>query len=147
MQEINISTTIAILSIRRIKQIFKITQISFMCTHLCTYVHLVDTNKPSCDRLLLNARQRVLVTRVRVDDQYACKQMPHCHSRCGTLKNPHCSMALSAEHRSTFAALHRQWCRLWMREKFFNGTKNSIKKHTKKIRKKTIRVSVRAIQC
>ena len=26
---------------------------------------------------------------------------------CGTLKNPHCSMAMSAEHRSKFAALHR----------------------------------------
>ena len=24
-------------------------------------------------------------------------------SRCGTLKNPHCSMAMSAEHRSKFA--------------------------------------------
>ena len=31
-----------------------------------------------------------------------------CHSRCGTLKNPHCSMAISAEYRSKFAALHRQ---------------------------------------
>ena len=28
---------------------------------------------------------------------------------CGTLKNPHCSMAMSAEHRSKFAALHREW--------------------------------------
>ena len=26
-----------------------------------------------------------------------------CHSRCGTLKNPHCSMAISFEHRSKFA--------------------------------------------
>ena len=28
---------------------------------------------------------------------------------CGMLKNPHCLMAMSAEHRSKFAALHRQW--------------------------------------
>ena len=27
---------------------------------------------------------------------------------CGTLKNPHCSMVISAEHRSNFAALHWQ---------------------------------------
>ena len=26
--------------------------------------------------------------------------------KCGTLKNPHCSMAMSAEHTSKFAALH-----------------------------------------
>ena len=29
-----------------------------------------------------------------------------CRSGCGTLKNPHCSMAMSAEHRSKFAALY-----------------------------------------
>ena len=36
---------------------------------------------------------------------------PHykCHSRCGMLQNPHCSMAMSAEHRSKFTALHQQW--------------------------------------
>ena len=28
-----------------------------------------------------------------------------CHSRCSTLKNPHCSMAIIAEHKSKFAAL------------------------------------------
>ena len=28
-------------------------------------------------------------------------------STCGTLKNPHCSMAMSAEHMSKFAALHQ----------------------------------------
>ena len=38
------------------------------------------------------------------------------HSRCVTLKNPHCSMATSAEHRSKCAALHRQWWRLQMSE-------------------------------
>ena len=32
-----------------------------------------------------------------------------CYSRCGTLKNPHCSMAMSAQHMSKFAVLHRQW--------------------------------------
>ena len=31
-----------------------------------------------------------------------------CHSRCDTLKIPHCSMALSAEH-DKFAVLHRLW--------------------------------------
>ena len=69
----------------------------------------MDTDKPSRDRPLLKARQQVWVSRVRVDDQYACKQMPHCHNRYGTLMNPHCSMAMSAEQRSTFVALHRQW--------------------------------------
>ena len=46
-----------------------------------------------------------------------------CHSRGGTLKNLHCSMAMSAEHRSKFAALHRQWLRLHMSEKFPSGSK------------------------
>ena len=30
-----------------------------------------------------------------------------CHSRCGTLKSQHCSMAMSVEYGSTFVALHR----------------------------------------
>ena len=33
-------------------------------------------------------------------------------------------MAMSAEHRSKFAALHRQWWRLHMSEKFSSGTIN-----------------------
>ena len=34
-----------------------------------------------------------------------------CHNRCGTLKNPHCSITRSAKHRSKlkFAALNLQW--------------------------------------
>ena len=43
-------------------------------------------------------------------------------------------MAMSSEHRSKFAALHRQWWRLQMREKFSSGTKNpktNNKKQTK----------------
>ena len=57
---------------------------------------------------------------------------------CGTLKNPHCSMDMSAEHRSKFAALQRQWWRLHMSETFSSGTINSkqtnkqTNKHTKK---------------
>ena len=49
------------------------------------------------------------------------------YSKCGTLKNSNCSMAMSAEHRSKIAALHRQWGRLQMSEfeKFSSGTKNS----------------------
>ena len=39
-------------------------------------------------------------------------------------------MAMSAEHRSKFAALLRQWWRLQMIEKFSSGTK--IPKQTKK---------------
>ena len=37
--------------------------------------------------------------RVLRDDHY--KQMPR-HSRCGTLKNPHFSVAIGAEHRSKY---------------------------------------------
>ena len=33
-------------------------------------------------------------------------------------------MAMSAEHRSKFAALHWQWWHLHMSEKFSSGTKN-----------------------
>ena len=35
------------------------------------------------------------------------------HSRCGMLKNPNCSMTISAEHMSKFAGLQRQWWRLF----------------------------------
>ena len=37
--------------------------------------------------------------------------------RCGTLKNPHCSMAMSAEHWSKFAALQGNGdISIWMKE-------------------------------
>ena len=46
-----------------------------------------------------------------------------CHRRCGTLKNPHCSMAMSADHRSKLGAFHRQWRFFPLSEKFSSGTK------------------------
>ena len=51
-------------------------------------------------------------------------------SKCGRLKNSHCSMTISAEHRSKFAAPHRQWSRLQMSEKFSSGTKTPNEKKT-----------------
>ena len=50
------------------------------------------------------------------------------YSRCGTLMNPHCSMAMSADQSSKFAALHQQWWHLQMSEKFSSVTKNSKQK-------------------
>ena len=41
-------------------------------------------------------------------------------------------MAVSAEHRSKFAAVHRSWWRLHMSEKFSSGAKK-----TKQINKQT----------
>ena len=63
-----------------------------------------------------NAQQLVWVTRVLADGL--------CHSRCGTLTNPRCSMAKSSEHRSKCAVLHLSWWRLHMSENFTSGTKN-----------------------
>ena len=48
------------------------------------------------------------------------------------LKIPHCSVAMSAEHRSKFSLLHRQWWRLRMSEKFSSRTKTQ-NKHNKNI--------------
>ena len=53
-----------------------------------------------------------------------------CHSRCDTLKNHHYSKTKSAEHWSKFAALHQQWWRLQMNEKFSSGTKKPNKQIT-----------------
>ena len=39
------------------------------------------------------------------------------------LKNSHCSVAITAEHRSKFAVLNRQWRRLQMSKQFSKGTK------------------------
>ena len=87
----------------------------------------VGCSNPSCDRPkslkqvvtdpMPNARHWVSVSRVLGGAP--------CHSRWGTLKNPHCPMAMSAEHRSKFAALYRQWWRLRMSDKFLSRTKNS----------------------
>ena len=68
---------------------------------------------------MLNARQYMWVSRVLGDNHY--KRVP---SRCGTLKNPQCSMAMTAEHRLKFAVLHRLWWRLRMIEKFSSETIN-----------------------
>ena len=51
--------------------------------------------------------------------------------RCGTLLNHHCSMTMSAENRSKFAALHRDWWCLRMSEILSSGTINSNKTKTK----------------
>ena len=40
------------------------------------------------------------------------------------VKEPHCSMAMGAEHMSKFASLHRQWGHLHKSEKFLSVTKN-----------------------
>jgi hypothetical protein len=45
-----------------------------------------------------------------------------CHSRCGTIKIPPCSKALSSSIGLNFAALHRQWWRLHISEIFLSGT-------------------------
>ena len=47
-----------------------------------------------------------------------------CHSRCGKLKIPHCSKAMSVEHRSKLTVLNRQWWCLQMSEKFSSRKKN-----------------------
>ena len=44
------------------------------------------------------------------------------HSRRGTLKNPQCSMPISAMYRLKFEALHRWWWRIYLSEKFSSGT-------------------------
>ena len=41
---------------------------------------------------------------------------------------------MSAEHRSKFAALHRQWIRLHMSEKLSSGTKNHKQTKTMEVR-------------
>ena len=53
-----------------------------------------------------------------------------CQSRCSTLKNSHCSMTISAKHRSKCPALHRQWRRLQLSKKFSKGKIKSTKKKT-----------------
>ena len=50
-----------------------------------------------------------------------------CQSRYGTLKIPHWSTALSAEH-DKFAALHRLWRRLHISKKFSDRMKNPKQK-------------------
>ena len=47
-----------------------------------------------------------------------------CHTRCGTLKNPHCSKTMSAEHRSKFAALHWQLWRHYMSKRILEWDEN-----------------------
>ena len=57
-----------------------------------------------------------------------------CGSRCGTLKNPH-YFAVSADHRSNFTVLHREWWRVHLSEKFSRGTESA--KQKKNTHKKT----------
>ena len=53
-------------------------------------------------------------------------------------------MAMSAEHKSKFEALHRQWWHLEMSEKFSNGTKTPNKQILWKVKYlKTIGLSIK----
>ena len=45
----------------------------------------------------------------------------------------HCSMTISAEHRSEFAALHRSWWRLYIRVKNSRVGRKATNKQTNKI--------------
>ena len=58
-----------------------------------------------------------------------------CLSMCGTLINPHCSMAMSVEQRSKFATLPWQWWRLNVSEKFKSRTKNPKQTNNYKLTK------------
>ena len=53
-------------------------------------------------------------------------------STYGTLKNPHCWIANTAEHRSKFAAIHRQWWRLHISEKLSTRRNKQTKLFLKK---------------
>ena len=55
---------------------------------------------------LPNIQQQVWVRRVLGDKHYMYTDAL-CHNRCGILKNTYCSMAMSAEYRSKYKALHR----------------------------------------
>ena len=61
------------------------------------------------------------VSRVLGDDHYTRM------ARVTVCVDPYCSWAISAEHRSKFAALHRQCWRLQMNETFSSGTEHSKK--------------------
>ena len=58
------------------------------------------SDSPTTNRSVISAS-------VRGPREMTMKKRCPCHSRCGMLKNPNCSMAMSAEHRSKFAALHQ----------------------------------------
>ena len=49
-------------------------------------------------------------------------------------------MVMSANHTSKFAALHRQWWRLHMSEKFSNGTINSKQINKTKTKPKSMHI-------
>ena len=53
-----------------------------------------------------------------------------CHSKCGTPQNHHCSMAISAAHKSNCAALQRSF---HMNELFSGGTPNKQSFHNQHI--------------
>ena len=55
-----------------------------------------------------------------------------------TVKNPHCSMAMRAEHRSKYAALHRESWRLHVSNKFSFGTKNPKRTNNPLIQKQSM---------
>ena len=54
-----------------------------------------------------NSTAKRSVTSVSVTGPWRCSLYTDVSCRGGTLKNPHCSMAMSAEHMSKFEALHR----------------------------------------
>ena len=87
---------------------------------------------------LPNARHLVTVSRVLEDDHY--KRTPLAsQSRCGTLKNPHCSMAMSAKHMSKFLALTGYgYLSIWVKNSRVGRKPPPPKKKKKKKNKKKL---------
>ena len=82
----------------------------------------VFESQVTTDLLLhVNAHQQAWVLQVLGDDHY--KRM-----RPVTVGVARKTMAMTTEHRSKLVALHRQWWRIDMREKFSIGTNNPKQK-------------------
>ena len=64
-------------------------------------------DRPNTDSNLSFAKRQTFEVRVAGRSDGTLKPDAPYHSRCGTKKNPHCSMAVSSEHRPKFQALHR----------------------------------------
>ena len=82
----------------------------------------------------MNTLTDICLLYIPISDFHTCPvSQLVCHSRCGTLKNPHCSMAMTAVHTSKFAVLHR-YCNISMSEKEWtiNPNKQKIKETSSK---------------
>ena len=84
---------------------YGITRVHNVAVQTISLQSISRRDKPMSSKQEVHAKRSGIVLSVTGPQRWPLQTDAPCHSRCGTLNNPHCSMTISAGHRSKFAVL------------------------------------------